>query len=328
MRRSKGLILLYHRVAELRSDPQLLCVSPQNFAEHLRILAERYRPIPLLEMVQRVRAGALPDRAVAVTFDDGYADNLHTAAPLLERFAVPATFFLTTGFIGANREFWWDELERLLLMPGRLPPTLDLRLGRKTQRWHLGASASYDADDMTRHREWNVERRDNPTPRHLAYRQLCQALRTLSIDERTAALNRLAASVDTAAGPRATHAIVTLADVARLASGSGFDIGAHTVSHPALSAFDAAVQQSEIAGAKTALEGFTSRPVNGFAYPFGGRSDYDRLTVQLVRNADYTWACSARPGTIGPAVDSYQLPRIGLRNCDGPAFAARLSKWL
>ena len=68
-----------------------------------------------------VSGGDVPSAGVVVTFDDGYADNFHNAKPLLERYEIPATVFVTTGYLQDQREFWWDELERILLQPGTLP---------------------------------------------------------------------------------------------------------------------------------------------------------------------------------------------------------------
>src|SRR5215510_103661 len=106
-----AVILLYHRVTELSSDPQLLCVSRQHFAEHLEILRKYGFPIALkhVDQTRRGRPG------VILTFDDGYADNLNNAKPLLERYDVPATVFVTTGYVGSRREFWKDYLERIFL---------------------------------------------------------------------------------------------------------------------------------------------------------------------------------------------------------------------
>jgi peptidoglycan/xylan/chitin deacetylase (PgdA/CDA1 family) len=83
----RGLIVVYHRIAEPTLDPQLLCVSPQHFAEHLEIMTRSYAPLSLRALGQRVEEGRVPSRALVVTFDDGYADNLSHATPLLERYA-------------------------------------------------------------------------------------------------------------------------------------------------------------------------------------------------------------------------------------------------
>lgn len=108
--RSRGaLVLLYHRVADLPSDPWSLAVTPRRFAEHLEVLCAMARPVPLRTAAE----GRAPRRAVAVTFDDGYADNLYAAKPLLEFWGVPATVFVTTGGLDDGRELWWDELERV-----------------------------------------------------------------------------------------------------------------------------------------------------------------------------------------------------------------------
>src|SRR5687767_7925832 len=92
---SGGVILLYHRVIDLASDPQLLCVKSSNFESQMRLLREsNWQPISLDEMVQKTANGESLKQHIAVTFDDGYADNLHIAKPILERYAIPATVFV------------------------------------------------------------------------------------------------------------------------------------------------------------------------------------------------------------------------------------------
>src|SRR5437870_12225818 len=82
---SRALILMYHRVTELPNDPYLLAIKPKHFAEQMEVIRKRCIPMRLQELVQALRGGRVPNRAVVITFDDGYADNLHDAKPLLER---------------------------------------------------------------------------------------------------------------------------------------------------------------------------------------------------------------------------------------------------
>jgi peptidoglycan/xylan/chitin deacetylase (PgdA/CDA1 family) len=109
---SRSIVLLYHRVANIQPDRWSLCVSPQHFAEHLEVL-QKFRRVRL-DQLKPGGWSLRPQRTVVITFDDGYADNLHEAAPLLRRFDTAATFFIATGYIGGMREFWWDELERVV----------------------------------------------------------------------------------------------------------------------------------------------------------------------------------------------------------------------
>jgi peptidoglycan/xylan/chitin deacetylase (PgdA/CDA1 family) len=323
-----ALVLLYHRIAVLDSDPQRLAVTPQNFAGHLEILMAHCRPMPLRQLVERVRDGTLPDRAVAVTFDDGYADNLEYGKPLLERYDVPATVFLTTSYLRGGREFWWDDLERLLLLPGELPRTLRLRVGGLVHEWDLDGASAYAVEDRLRHADWNVERPDDPTPRHYVYRRLCGWLRALPVEERDATLRELSDDVRGATAARATHRALAADEVVRLTTGGQVDVGAHTVTHSSLSALPLATQRSEIAGSKAAIEELTGREVADFAYPFGGRSDYSRASVGLVREAGFASAYSTRPGLVGRRTHPLELPRMLVRNWDPDTFAGRLRAWL
>ncbi|HSE98315.1 MAG TPA: polysaccharide deacetylase family protein, partial [Blastocatellia bacterium] len=124
----QAVILLYHRIADSASDPWSLCVTPQHFAEHLEVLAKHGFVVRLERLARALDGGRLPHRSAVITFDDGYVDNLWNARPLLEQFDLPATVFVTTGNTGRSREFWWDELERLILQPGTLPESLRLTI--------------------------------------------------------------------------------------------------------------------------------------------------------------------------------------------------------
>ena len=89
-------------------------MSPQHFAEHLDLLQRHFTVMPLADMVEGHRLKRLPRDAVALTFDDGYSDNLAHALPVLEKFGIPATLFLTTGSLDKVQEFWWDLIERII----------------------------------------------------------------------------------------------------------------------------------------------------------------------------------------------------------------------
>ena len=106
----KPLILMYHRIADEPIDYWGLAVSPVRFEEHLRVLRRTRHPLPLAEFFRKLIAGTLPQTAVALTFDDGYVDNLVAGKPRLAAADVPATVFLTTGYLDRLEPFWWDEL--------------------------------------------------------------------------------------------------------------------------------------------------------------------------------------------------------------------------
>ncbi len=106
---STGYIILYHRIANTKNDPHRLCVSPENFREQIKFLKENFRIVPLVQLVREVRSKKLKNKTMAITFDDGYADNLHNALPILQEYNIPATIFLTAGHVGQEGPFYWDK---------------------------------------------------------------------------------------------------------------------------------------------------------------------------------------------------------------------------
>lgn len=322
----RALILLYHRVAELPADPWALGVAPERFAEQLAVLREQAAPLPLHELVTRLRRGRLPHRAVAVTFDDGYRDNREAALPALEAAGVPATLFLAAGCVGRTRELWWDELERVLLSPGELPARLRVRAGAQLVERDLGEAARYGPAAAYRHAGWRVGQ-PPPTPRHAAYADLWHALAPLEEGPRTEALDELLAWASDPRAMRGSHRLLDALDVAELAGGGVVEVGAHTIAHPRLSACRPGHQEREVVDGKVAVERLSGRPARHFAYPFGGLGDYTGTTARLVAEAGYDAACATWEGTAHRACDPFQLPRVQVPDVGGEAFEELLGTW-
>jgi peptidoglycan/xylan/chitin deacetylase (PgdA/CDA1 family) len=322
----KALILMYHRVADLPSDPWALAVKPQHFDEHLAVLPRHFHVLSLDELNAAIAANRIPRLAVAITFDDGYADNLHEAKPLLERHDCPATVFLTSGAIGAKTEFWWDELERLVLQPGVLPPLLEIAVQGKVHTRELNGAACFPVEAMEQHRAWTATK-SPPTGRHELYQFLWKLLYELNAADRERALEELRSWAGAGADPRPTHLPLSADEAASLARDGLVQAGAHSHSHTALATLPVAVQRDEIAGCKARLEEILGRPVRHFSYPLGRKCDYGAETVSLVRQAGFASACSNFPGMIGRSVDPYQLPRIYAGDWNGDRFARVLLRW-
>ena len=317
----KAIILLYHRIADTEIDPHQLCVSPRHFAEQLSVLAQRYTLLSLPQCAEAMRQGRLPRHVAAITFDDGYADNLHVAKPLLERYGFPATLFITTGQINNPREFWWDELEKVLLLSGPLPLHLELEINGHTHHWEL--------DDSTRHteQEGRVHPAEQtvsglpPTPRYDLYQAVHKLLRRLPSGQRTAKMDALLKWSGASREARPPYRTLTTEELAVLVKTSLIDIGGHTVTHPLLPEQELAVQREEISGGKIALEQMIGRPVHDFSYPYGFYSD---PTIELVRQAGYSSACTCIERATRCESDPFQLPRFMVRDWDGDEFTKRL----
>jgi peptidoglycan/xylan/chitin deacetylase (PgdA/CDA1 family) len=321
---AKAVILHYHRVAELPTDPHRLCVTPDHFAEHLGVLGKFAFPMRLDQLVSSLRNQDSRHFRIVITFDDGYADNLIYGKPILERYDMPSTVFIATGYMNSDREFWWDELERILLMPGTLPETLHLRAQGKEYHWELGEAIHYSEEAFQTHRSWIIESANAPGTRQHLFRILWQLLHSMTSDERDQALQRLLIWSGAASGARPSYRTLSSQEVTRLAVGGLIEVGAHTVSHPVLSRLDVREQLCEIQGSKAQLEEILGAPVTSFSYPFGLQSDYTAETVRLVREGGFTCACSSVADIVWSDTDYFQLPRLLVRDWDGEEFARRL----
>ncbi len=326
--RPVGLILIYHRVADLRSDPQLLAVSRRRFSAQMAYLSEHCEVVSLHDLLSQIGQSPSPERPfVAVTFDDGYADNLIYAKPILEASRIPATIFVTSGYLGGTEQFWWDELESLCLHPSSLPTLLRLTVQGRTYEWDIESDASYSPQQFEVHQDWNVLRKDDPTSRHRVYRALCTLLRPMAQPERQETLRAIRDWAGARQVLNQACRTLTREEVQSLALGPWVEVGAHTESHPVLAQLPIDSQRLEIKQSKQCLEGLLARPVKSFAYPFGTRSDYNEETSAIVREQGFELACSNIPECVTRGTDQFQLPRFVVRNWDVDRFERTLKSW-
>jgi peptidoglycan/xylan/chitin deacetylase (PgdA/CDA1 family) len=303
-----ALILGYHRIS---SSPRVLdegCVSPDNFAEHLHELRKGTHPIRLSELVQHLKDGSLPDKSIAVTFDDGYADNLYTAKPLLEKYEIPATVFICTGYMG--KEFWWDELERLVTGSQTDLHSLHLQAGGKRFEWH----------------ETNVSSEPGePALRHEFRLALYQFLLSLDVEDQNQAMGLIRSWSGVSSPVDSTPRAMSEEELLRLVDGGLIELGAHTRHHPMLPQLSFERQREEIQSSKKDLETLLSKKISGFSYP-NGRATVD--AKRLVREMDFAYACTSLHDVVGPGSDLYELTRFWQQDADGERFLKRLNRWM
>jgi peptidoglycan/xylan/chitin deacetylase (PgdA/CDA1 family) len=286
------VVLMYHRVALLPHDPWNLAVEPWTFAEQIEALKSVREVVPLGELVARMKRPKSPQRPLAaVTFDDGYQDVFMSARPVLHRQDCPATVFLTTAMIGSERNFWWDELARIVLGAPRLPPSI---------------SQDPDPEPQARKRMCFRLRRKL---RHLAPAEIARRLDVLSGE---AGVDRIAPEKDRA---------MTAEQVGRLSDGL-VTIGAHTLNHPSLPHLSPIERQAEIGQSRRACEAYAGGPVEHFAYPFGY---FDGASVHAVRRAGFASASTTAPSVVRPGADPLRLPRLAPGRRDGEALLKMLA---
>lgn len=308
----KPLILMYHRIADYQPDYWGLGVSPARFEEHLRVLRRTRHPLPLAEFVRNLTVGTLPANAVALTFDDGYADNLVAGLPRLVAADIPATVFLATGYLDQPGPFWWDELANFILLE-RGPKHFEVVIKGQSMFFDLGTAWSPGTNADT-----SVAL---PQIRHAILEAIYQPLRRLSEEDRRATMTGLRSIF----APRDDRARLgrpmTREEVRTLAASAHVKIGAHTVSHPMLPQIEAANCQHEIITSKLACEAIVGAPVTEFAYPFG---EFNNETREMVKAAGFSFACSTKRTPVNESSDVFALPRIYVPNLDGDAFEERI----
>lgn len=287
-------ILIYHRVLPDDDPLQPGELTRDVFAWQMALLARHCVPLSLADALAHLQAGTLPERAVCVTFDDGYADNLTVALPILQARQIPATVFVSTGYLDGGR-MWNDTIrESLRGLPAGTVDLTEAGLGR------------YAITDVTSQRG--------------VIETIIGEVKYLSPQRRAEVLACLA--TQTPACP--TELMLTTAQLLSLRD-QGVELGAHTVTHPILQRLEADRAREEIVESKRELEALLGQPVRYFAYPNGQRGgDYGPQHRQMVMDAGFEAAVATDWGVSTCHTDRYQLRRFTPWDTSPTRFLARL----
>lgn len=311
---SNATILMYHRVAGIKPDPWLLDVSPGNFYEQIQVL-KKHPVISLRQFVENLKAGKL-SRSLVITFDDGYRDNFVNAMPALAEAGLPATFFIASGFTGKQKEFWNGPLERILLMPIELPERLEINYQNIRFSFDLGEDRYVNERSLEQCKNW-ISREPPPTRRHSLYLELAGLLRPLQMEQQEDLMETLYQWAGKKYIISPDNLMMDEKDLKELSSNPLFEIGSHTVSHPALSFLSAAEQYKEIRESIDQLENIIQQPVTGMAYPYG---DYNDQTICEAKKAGLLYACTIQFRPVYSNDSPFLLSRLGVRDWNGAEF--------
>jgi len=274
-------VLGYHRV--LLKPDALRPGEPTcgEFEQRMRWVKRNFTVLSLSEAARALREDRLPARALSITFDDGYADNYQLALPILERLGLPATFFVSTGYLDGGAMFNDIVTEALREAPAGSLDLDDLGLGRHPLAFE--------------------EQRAQAIERILARLRYVEPRRRHEVA--LAIAQRARAQVP-------TNLMMSSAQVAALHR-AGMEIGAHTVTHPILARVPGAQARAEVSASRARLEEITGAGVTLFAYPNGKPlRDYGAEQIAMAREAGFVAAVSTAPGAARPGDDVMQIPRF------------------
>jgi len=279
--RARLSILIYHRV--LAETDSLFPYEPtvETFDAQMRRLKNVFNVLPLPEAVTRLRSGTLPARAACITFDDGYADNVTLALPILQKHGLHATFFIATAYLNGGRMFNDTVIEAI----------------RRADRPHADlTSLGLGAHDLS-----------TPEAKARAIGHILPKIKYLPLGEREAMVAEVAKHVTKAELPN--DLMMTTEQLVRLHE-TGMEIGGHTARHPILAKLDADAARAEIATGKAWLESVLGIQVRVFAYPNGKPgTDYRPDQAAIVRSLGFIAAVSTSPGVATNSSDLFHLPR-------------------
>ncbi|MBM4197415.1 MAG: polysaccharide deacetylase family protein [Gammaproteobacteria bacterium] len=289
------LVLTYHRVSPVPDPLDPETPDRESFRRLMEVLQSDFNVMPLADALRLQGAKRLPPGTVAITFDDGFADNAKEALGVLSSLGLHATFFVSTGYLDGGCMFHTAVIEACRHAPAA--------------NWDTGIA------------ELGVLQPGPLPERHALAQQINLKVKYFDRARRMECAERLLASVRQEVP---ANVMMRSEDVLRLHR-AGMHIGSHTRTHPILARQSLEEARNDIVGGKVDLEAIIGEPVRLFAYPNGRPGDdYGPREMMLVREAGFAAAMTTVWGYSDPATDRYEIPRVGSCGNSRWRFSMRL----
>lgn len=289
-------VLMYHQVLPEHDFMRPYEMTAKIFSQHLEYLTANFTLLTLSDALNKLHSNSLPSNAAVMTFDDGYENNASIALPMLNKYGVPASFYIASDFLNGGA-MWNDKvLEAVRRWPAG---KLNLAIGEKKLEFQLSddKSRAYAGGELLN-----------------AFKYLPLAQRKVAVDEFTSG------AID------GLNYMMSDAQV-KLLHDNGMEIGGHTCSHPILASLSESKAFKQISDNKAYLESILGQKITSFAYPNGKPGkDYTKQTIDLVKKAGYQYAVSTHEGVASSLTDEFQIPRFTPWRNDKFGFFALLAK--
>lgn len=318
----KVVVLMYHRIAELEADPWQLAVSPAHFEAQLKLLTKEYRVITPHQLLEQVSRKSIRKNQVCITFDDGYLDNYTTAAPLLQKYQCPATFFISTYYLENDQPYWWDVLQEIVFSSPQLPSPFTIAIGGNEVSYVLENNGKLTEEQKEKQNHW-VWSDTPPTQRCALYFSLWENMRPLpqtEIEGLLVELKKMAGLAEVSLGLSRPMTVADLKDMSRQPL---LQIGLHTHTHPALAYHSASVQRNELAKNRESLEKICQSSITTLSYPHG---HYNEDTLAVAAELGVAAAFTTKAEKVSTQSPVHRLGRYQVQNWNKDAFAAFLKK--
>src|ERR1035437_3871237 len=280
--KSQVAILMYHRVSPQKDNWSLDPISPNVFEEQIAYFSRKYEILSLENLAKYFQQGkTLPEKAVVFTFDDGYLDNYQYADPILSKYRIPATIFLTTGHISSDKLFWWDKVRYIIQHTNK-------------SRLNLNELGDYFLQSAK--------------VRSQAQSKITEGLKQITEDRKSFLIEKLAGIADVDIPSGLAKKLILSWDKIKEMSSNGISFGAHTVNHRILANMPLEQAAWEIIHSKKDIEKAIGKEVNTFSYPNG---DFNPNLVKIIKESSFSCAVSVLPQKLIRTSDNiYTLGRI------------------
>ncbi|MCJ7571143.1 MAG: polysaccharide deacetylase family protein [Candidatus Thermoplasmatota archaeon] len=277
-------IIIYHHIGNKKDDYLLNRINTSDFEKQMRYLQETHEIITFEKLTQAItEKKSLPKRAAIITFDDGYKDNYTEAFPILKKYKIPATIFLTTGHIETNEIFWWNKIGYILC-------------NTKLKKIELE-----DLGDIS-----------PPSIENISYslRMIYQKFKKIPEDKKNKLINLLIQKSDIKIPKGLNKDLMMSWDNIREMNENGIDFGAHTVTHPILTNLSLDQAKLEIVESKKIIEKRLNKTITTFCYPNGFANDYNSDIIKILKDNGFICSVTAIPKMVTMKSDLFELGRL------------------